>query len=79
MMAQPALQQGKLLGENIVKLIQNKAMEPFEYNDMGSMATIGRNKAVVDLPNYHFSGVLLICLDVCSFILANRIKIKPVS
>jgi NADH dehydrogenase len=44
MMAQPALQQGKPLGENIVKLIQNKAMEPFEYNDMGSMATIGRTK-----------------------------------
>jgi NADH dehydrogenase len=33
MMAQPALQQGKLLGRNIVKLIQNKRMEPFEYND----------------------------------------------
>jgi NADH dehydrogenase FAD-containing subunit len=49
MMAQPALQQGKLLGRNIVKLIQNKRMEPFEYNDKGSIATIGRNKAVVDL------------------------------
>jgi NADH dehydrogenase len=55
MMAQPALQQGKLLGRNIVELIQNKAMEPFEYNDK-DLATIGRNKAV-DLPNYHFSGV----------------------
>jgi NADH dehydrogenase len=43
MMAQPALQQGNYWG-NIVKLIQNKAMEPFEYNDMGSMATIGRTK-----------------------------------
>lgn len=57
MMAQPALQQGKLLGENIIKLIQNKEMQPFEYQDKGAMATIGRNKAVVDLPNYHFSGV----------------------
>ncbi len=57
MMAQPALQQGKLLGQNLIKLIQNKNMEPFKYNDKGSMATIGRNKAVVDLPNYHFSGV----------------------
>jgi hypothetical protein len=38
------------------------------------MATIGRNKAVVDLPNYHFSGVCFACLDVCSFILANRIQ-----
>lgn len=57
MMAQPALQQGKLLGENLSKLLENKPMEPFKYNDKGAMATIGRNKAVVDLPHYHFSGV----------------------
>jgi NADH dehydrogenase len=57
MMAQPALQQGDLLGENLVKLITNKPMKPFEYNDKGSMATIGRNLAVVDLPKYHFNGV----------------------
>ncbi|WP_306568079.1 NAD(P)/FAD-dependent oxidoreductase [Flavobacterium lindanitolerans] len=57
MVAQPALQQGRLLGENIIKLIQNQEMKPFHYNDKGSMATIGRNKAVVDLPNYHFQGV----------------------
>ncbi len=57
MMAQPALQQGKLLGENFVNLINKKAMKPFEYHDKGSMATIGRNLAVVDLPHYHFSGV----------------------
>lgn len=57
MVAQPALQQGRLLGENIIKLIQNQEMKPFHYNDKGSMATIGRNKAVVDLPKYHFHGV----------------------
>jgi NADH dehydrogenase len=57
MMAQPAIQQGNLLGENLIRLIQNMPMKPFEYNDKGSMATIGRNKAVVDLPHYHFSGV----------------------
>lgn len=57
MMAQPALQQGDLLGENLVKLLDNKPMKPFEYNDKGSMATIGRNLAVVDLPKYHFNGV----------------------
>ena len=56
MMAQPAIQQGKLLGENLIKLIHKKSMTPFEYNDKGSMATIGRNLAVVDLPHYHFSG-----------------------
>ncbi|MDN3677337.1 NAD(P)/FAD-dependent oxidoreductase [Flavobacterium paronense] len=57
MMAQPAIQQGKLLGENLIKLIHKKTMKAFEYNDKGSMATIGRNLAVVDLPHYHFSGI----------------------
>lgn len=57
MMAQPAMQQGSLLAENLVKLIAKKPMKPFEYNDKGSMATIGRNLAVVDLPHYHFNGI----------------------
>lgn len=57
MMAQPAMQQGKHLGENLVRLLSGTLMEPFAYNDKGSMATIGRNKAVVDLPRGHFSGV----------------------
>ena len=57
MMAQPALQQGRQLAENIIKHINKKTMKPFVYKDKGSMATIGRNKAVVDLPHYKFSGV----------------------
>lgn len=57
MMAQPAMQQGRHLAENLVRLINKKAMKPFVYKDKGSMATIGRNKAVVDLKNYKFSGV----------------------
>ena len=57
MMAQPAMQQGRHLAENLVRIIDKKAMKPFVYNDKGSMATIGRNKAVVDLKNYKFSGV----------------------
>ena len=57
MMAQPAMQQGKHLAENLVRLLDKKGMIPFIYKDKGSMATIGRNKAVVDLPRYHFSGV----------------------
>lgn len=58
MMAQPAIQQGKQLGENIVRLlIENKPMKPFVYKDKGSMATIGRNKAVVDLKRFKFQGV----------------------
>ncbi|GGW61034.1 NADH dehydrogenase FAD-containing subunit [Winogradskyella epiphytica] len=54
--AQPAIQQGKLLGENLLRLIDNKPLKPFVYRDKGSMATIGRNKAVVDLKHYKFSG-----------------------
>ncbi|MDI9257134.1 NAD(P)/FAD-dependent oxidoreductase [Flavobacterium sedimenticola] len=57
MMAQPAMQQGDCLGDNLIQLIQGRIMKPFVYNDKGSMATIGRNKAVVDLPKLHFSGV----------------------
>lgn len=57
MMAQPAIQQGEQLGDNILKLIEHKPMTPFEYRDKGVMATIGRNKAVVDLPRFKFQGV----------------------
>ena len=54
--AQPAIQQGKLLGKNLLRLVNKKPLQPFEYKDKGSMATIGRNKAVVDLKNYKFGG-----------------------
>ncbi|KAB7531684.1 NAD(P)-binding protein [Flagellimonas olearia] len=57
MMAQPAIQQGRNLGDNLVRLIDGKPMKPFVYKDKGSMATIGRNKAVVDLPKFRFQGV----------------------
>ena len=57
MMAQPAIQQGRLLGDNLLRMLENKPMKPFAYNDKGSMATVGRNKAVVDLPNFKFQGV----------------------
>ncbi len=57
MMAQPAMQQGESLGENLVRMIDEKPMKPFIYRDKGSMATIGRNKAVVDLKNFKFQGV----------------------
>jgi NADH dehydrogenase len=54
--AQPAIQQGKLLGKNLMRLIDGKPLKKFQYRDKGSMATIGRNKAVVDLKAYKFSG-----------------------
>jgi NADH dehydrogenase len=57
MMAQPAIQQGRQLGDNILRLLENKPMKPFVYKDKGAMATIGRNKAVVDLKRFKFQGV----------------------
>ncbi|MEM9362287.1 MAG: NAD(P)/FAD-dependent oxidoreductase [Bacteroidota bacterium] len=57
MMAQPAMQQGESLGENLARLVDGKPMKPFKYRDKGSMATVGRNKAVVDLKKFKFQGV----------------------
>lgn len=49
MMAQPAMQQGKWLGKNLLRSIAGRKLRPFRYNDHGSMATVGRNRAVADL------------------------------
>jgi NADH dehydrogenase len=51
-----AIQQAQLLAKNLYKLLEGKEPVPFEYKDKGSMATVGRNKAVVDLPNLKFQG-----------------------
>lgn len=57
MVAQVAIQQGKLVARNILNLLERKPLKSFTYNDKGSMATIGRNKAVVDLPKWKFAGI----------------------
>ena len=54
--AQPAIQQGKLLAKNLVNLIRGNELKSFKYKDLGSMATVGRNLAVVDLPFWKFQG-----------------------
>lgn len=54
--AQVALQQGKQLASNLVSIINNQPTAPFKYNDLGTMATIGRNKAVADLGKLKFQG-----------------------
>ncbi|HRP88921.1 MAG TPA: NAD(P)/FAD-dependent oxidoreductase [Edaphocola sp.] len=54
--AQPAIQQGKLLAKNMERMISNQALKPFKYNDKGSMAIISKFKAVVDLPNGFMKG-----------------------
>ena len=56
MVAQPAIQQGKHLAKNLKKLVRGQKLEPFEYFDKGTMATVGRNRAVVDLHKWKFSG-----------------------
>jgi NADH dehydrogenase len=53
--AQTAIQMAKNLAKNLRKKSE-KAWEPFVYRDLGSMATIGRNRAVVDLPGFRFGG-----------------------
>lgn len=56
--AQVAIQQGKTLAKNFALMVKELAMHPFEYFDKGSMAIIGKNKAVADIPKpkIHFSG-----------------------
>ncbi len=56
--AQVALQQATVLAKNLLNIQKKKNLVPFEYNDKGSMATVGRNRAVVDLPKLKFSGFL---------------------
>lgn len=53
MVAQPAIQQAKNLAKNLNK---GEFITKFKYSDRGSMATIGRNKAVADLPGFSFAG-----------------------
>jgi NADH dehydrogenase len=55
-MAQPAIQQAKLLALNLKRQQKNKPMKPYHYFNKGSMATIGRNLAVVELPFVRFYG-----------------------
>ncbi len=54
--AQPAIQQGDHLADNLLLLFAGKAMKPFTYFDKGTLATIGRNRAVADLGKLRFGG-----------------------
>lgn len=55
-MAQVALQQAKLLAENLKRLQAAQAMKGFMYKDLGSMATIGRNRAVAEIGRMKWGG-----------------------
>lgn len=56
--APAAIQQGELLAKNLLRLINDEPVKPFVYFDKGSLATVGRNKAIVDLGKLHFRGFL---------------------
>lgn len=53
-----ANQQGDFLAKNLIRRSKNEKLEKFEYNDKGSMATIGRNRAVVDIGKIKFQGTI---------------------
>jgi len=57
MMGSVAMQQGKYLAEYFNNKSKNTQTKPFIYNDKGTMATIGRNKAVVELGSFSFQGI----------------------
>ena len=56
MLAPVAMQQGVHLGRNFRRLVQGEPLKPFKYWDKGTMSTIGRHRAVADLPFMHLSG-----------------------
>ncbi len=57
MLAFPAMQQGTTLGRNFLRMLNGKPLKGFRYLDMGTLATIGRHRAVADLPFLRTQGV----------------------
>jgi NADH dehydrogenase len=58
MVAPVAIQQGKFIAKQIDRLSNGKALKSFSYLDKGSMATIGRNKAVVEVKGLKLTGTI---------------------
>jgi NADH dehydrogenase len=56
MVAPVAMQQGRFVAEQILRANNSQPLKKFSYKDKGSMATIGRNKAVVQVGKIQFSG-----------------------
>lgn len=54
--ANVAIHQARNLARNLKAIRKNKPLRDYEYHNLGSMATIGKNKAVVDLPFMRFHG-----------------------
>ena len=81
MVASVAMQQGRYVAASIEKLLLGEKIEPFTYKDKGQMATIGRRRAVVELPNgmrLHGTPAWLSWLGLHVFYLAggrNRVSV----
>ena len=58
MVAPVAMQQGKWVAKQIMRKAAGKPLQPFKYRDKGSMATIGRHKAVVEVGKFRMTGPL---------------------
>jgi NADH dehydrogenase len=55
--AQVAIQQAELLAYNFKSALRGRSLKEFSYRDLGIMATVGRNLAVVELPYIQFHGI----------------------
>lgn len=58
MVAPVAIQQGELVAKNIIAMLKGKELKRFEYFDKGSMATVGRNKAVMEAKGIKMGGFI---------------------
>lgn len=56
MVAPVAIQQGNLVANNLIRILKNKEIKPFQYFDKGSMATVGRNRAVMESNGIKMGG-----------------------
>jgi NADH dehydrogenase len=57
MVAPVAMQQGRFVAKQIKRLAQGQPLQNFKYTDKGSMATIGRHKAIVEVKNLRMVGI----------------------
>lgn len=58
MVAQGAIQMANNLARNLIAIEKSSTLTPFRYKDLGSLATVGRNKAVADFPFIRLSGFI---------------------
>ena len=57
-LAQVAIQQGKRLASNLIRIEKGKKTKQFSYTNLGSMATVGRNKAVAEFSLFNTQGFI---------------------